>query len=232
MRQVMTGNEFCNFYTEYLSLPNLMAESFQVCFQCSAMLKKSQKISFLLSASPLQCSNNCWCHYFFEKEANVLNCSNINITTLTELRIPNETMWLVAKFTDIPYLQWSGSLTVIQHFDLENSSIQYITGEFFFKIQTKKKAKFLNLANNNLKNFPKTLNGTNFSEVYLAGNPIDCNCDMLWFAHWLNTTEPQSQDRIVKDYKRVLCAGGRWNGTQVYNLSPVQMGCYPKTIPK
>ena len=58
-----------------------------------------------------------------------------------------------------------------------------------------KKAKFLNLVNNKLKTLPKTLNGTSFSQVYLAGNPIDCNCHMLWFAYWLNTTEPECQNR-------------------------------------
>ena len=161
-----------------------------------------------------------------------MNCSDTNITSLMDLRIPNETKWLIAKSNHIPCMDWSVNLSQIQHFDLQNSSVRYITDEFFSKVQTTKKAKFLNLANNKLKTLPKTLNRTSFSEVYLAGNPIDCNCDMLWFAHWLNTTEPQSQNRIVKDYKRVLCAGGRWNGTQVYNLNPVQMGCFPKNIPK
>ena len=184
------------------------------------------------SASPLQCSNSCWCHYFFEEKANVLNCSDTNMTSLRELPIPNETMWLVGRSNHIPRLVWSKNLSQIQHFDLQNSSMGYITDKFFSKIQTARKAKFLNLAKNILKAFPKTLNRTSFSKVCLAGNPVDCNCDMLWFAHWLNTTEPQSQNRIVKDYKRVLCAGGKWNGTQVYNLSPVRMGCFRKNIPK
>ena len=162
----------------------------------------------------------------------MLNCSQTNITRLTELVIPNETMWLVARSNDVPLLDWSKNLSHIQHFDLQNSSVQYITDNFFSKIQTVKKVKFLNLVNNKLKYFPKTLNGTDFSQVYLAGNPIDCNCDMLWFAHWLNTTEPQSQNRIVKDYRQVVCAGGRWDGTQVYILSPVRMECFPKNIPK
>ena len=196
------------------------------------MCRNITKYYFLFSASPLKCSENCWCHYFFKEAANVLNCSQTNITSLSELRIPNETMWLITRSNHIPHLQWSESLKAIQHFDFQNSSVGYITDEFFSKISGTKKTTFLNLANNYLKSFPITLNGTSFSEVYLAGNPIDCNCDMLWFAHWLNTTEPQSQNRIVKDYKRVLCAGGRWNGTQVYNLSPVRMGCYPKNIAK
>ena len=162
--------------------------------------------------------------------ANVLNCSQTNITNLTELRIPNETMWLVAKSNHISYLQWSKNLDDIQHFDLENSGVFNITDDFFSKITALKKTSFLNLANNNLKYFPKTLTGTNFSEVYLAGNPIDCNCDMLWFADWLNTTDPQSGRRIVKDYDRILCTGGKWNGSEIYKLNAEKMDCYPKIV--
>ena len=88
------------------------------------------------------------------------------------------------------------------------------------------RTKFLNLANNNLKTFPKTFSGTNLTQVYLAGNPVDCNCEMLWFANWLNVTEPHSENRIVKDYKQVVRTGGMWNGTQVYKLSAEQMGCH------
>ena len=190
------------------------------------------EILFQLSASPLQCSNICWCHYFFKEKANVLNCSHTNITSLVHLLIPNETEWLIAKYNHIPNLQWSDNLDTIQHFDWQNSGVRNITDDFFSKIKSTNKTKFINLINNDLKSFPKTLDGTNFSQVYLAGNPIDCNCQMLWFAIWLNATDPDSEIRIVKDYKQVLCTGGEWNGTQVYKLSAEQMGCYPKNIPK
>ena len=141
-------------------------------------------------------------------------------------------MWLVAKSNHIPYLQWSENLDSIQHFDLQNSDVRFITDDFFSKIKSVNRTKFINLANNDLKVFPKSLNGTNFSQVYLAGNPIDCNCQMLWFADWLNTTDPHSENRIVKDYEQVVCVGGEWNGSQVYKLNAKQMGCYPKIIAK
>ena len=159
-----------------------------------------------------------------------MNCSHTNLTSLAQLLIPNETMWLVAKCNNIPYLKWSENLDHIQHFDLQNSSVSQITDDFFLEIKSLKKPVFLNLANNNLKSFPQSLNRTNFSKVYLAGNPIDCNCDMLWFADWLNTTNPLTKGRIVKDYEQVVCAGGTWDGTQVYKLSAEQMGCYPKIL--
>ena len=117
------------------------------------------------------------------------------------------------------------NLNYIQHFDLYNSSIRYITDDFISKIKTMNRTKFLNLARNNLKTFPKTFSVTNLTQVYLAGNSIDCNCEMLWFANWLNATEPHSENRIVKDYKQVVYTGGKWNGTQVYKLSSKQMGC-------
>ena len=144
--------------------------------------------------------------------------------------ILNGTLWLVAQSNHIPYLQWSENLEVIQHLDLQDSGVLNITDNYFSEMTALRKTKFLNLANNALKTFPKTLNGTSFSEVYLAGNPIDCNCDMLWFAEFLNTTNPQSGDRIVKDYDKVMCAGGKWNDMQVYKLRASQMGCYPEIL--
>ena len=135
-------------------------------------------------------------------------------------------MWLVAKSNHITNLQWSENLKTIQHIDLQKSHVLHISDDFFSKIKSIKKTTFLNLENNYINSFPTALNGTNFSQVYLAGNPIDCNCQMLWFADWLNTTEPHSENRIVKDYKQVVCVGGKWDGTQVYKLNAEQMGCY------
>ena len=159
-----------------------------------------------------------------------MNCSQTNVTSLAQLRIPNETMWLVAESNDIPYLQWSENLNTIQHFDLQNSCILQVTDDFFSKIKSIKKPVFLNLANNDLKAFPSALNGTSFSQAYLAGNPIDCNCEMFWFAEYLNTTNPLTKSRIVADYDHVVCVGGKWDGAQVYKLNAEQMGCYPKVL--
>ena len=162
--------------------------------------------------------------------ANVLDCSRTNIITLAQLQIPNETMWLVAKYNHMPNLQWSENLDSIQHFDLQNSDVRNINDDFFSNITSIQKATFLNLENNELKAFPKTLGETNISQVYLAGNPIDCNCQMLWFADWLNTTEScLSENRIVKDYDQVVCSGGKWNGTEVYKLK-ADMVCYREII--
>ena len=157
----------------------------------------------------------------------MLDCSRTNLTSLTDLQMPNQTMWLIAQADNIPYLEWSKNLDAIQHFDLQNSSIQKIYDDFFSSIQ----ASFLNLKNNQLKSFPKSLNGTNFSEVYLAGNPIDCNCDMMWFADWLNRTNRMGR-KVVKDVDQVICVDGQWDGRPVYLLNANQMGCYPEVIAK
>ena len=158
----------------------------------------------------------------------MLDCSRTNLTSLTDLQMPNQTMWLIASYDNILHLDWSKHLDIIQHFDLQKSSIQEISDDFFTKTQ----AKFLNLKNNGLKSLPKSLNGTNFSEVYLAGNPIDCNCDMMWFADWLNRTNPVTGKRVVRDYDKVICEGGKWAGRPVYLLNLKEMGCYPRVLAK
>ena len=52
---------------------------------------------------------------------------------------------------------------------------------------------------------------------------------MLWLISWLNNTRVSGQ-RLDQDYQDVICTGGQWNGTPVYKLNQVKMGCYPKNV--
>ena len=85
----------------------------------------------------------------------------------------------------------------------------------------------LNLAWNNIKKFNKIIKElTNLHEIFLAGNPIECSCDTLWFADWLEHFATPSGARIIKDYRDVRCASGIGNGTRVYQLDGFILGCY------
>ena len=54
---------------------------------------------------------------------------------------------------------------------------------------------------------------------------------MMWFADWLNHTDPVTHGRrIVRDYDKVMCEGGQWAGSQVYLLNLKEMGCYPNIV--
>ena len=150
------------------------------------------------------------------------------MTSLSDLLVPNETSWLIAKDSKIKHLQWSDesseNLHQMEHINFANSSIYSIGPNFFSKLATLGKVRYLNLADNKLKSFNQDIQKGNLSDkMYLSGNPIECNCDMFWFAKWLNTT-------IVIDSQDVRCAGGDWDGTQVYRLTQEQMGCLPTVL--
>ena len=149
---------------------------------------------------------------------------------MTDLSVPNETNWLFAKDNDIDHLQWSDDLREMEHIDLANSNIYSIGQNFFSKLATSGNARLLNLAGNKFKGFNKDLTRSQLHEVYLSGNPIECNCDMFWFVEWLNTTYYPSGPRIVKDYRDVKCVGGEWDGVEVNKLSKEQMGCLPTVL--
>ena len=182
---------------------------------------------FILSASPQTCSNGCQCFFFEEEEANVLNCSNTPITDLNNLEIPEETTWLVADSNKINRLCAKLNFGNITHVDLHSSQIVQICGDFFQDLALSTKIKYLNLADNKMTKFTRDiLQVSTLEEVYIAGNPIECTCDTIWFADWLlNSTTPYGV-RIVRDYKNVACFGGEWNGTRVYELNAVKMGCF------
>ena len=184
-----------------------------------------------ITALPVSYSQNCRCYKHPNLTANVLDCSSSGMTSLTDLLVPNETNWLVAKDNKIIHLEWfeesSRSPHQIGHVNLANCSINSIRPNFFLKLANLSKVHYLNLAGNKLKAFNQDIRKSNWSQVYLSGNPIDCTCDMLWFAEWLNTANSPLGPRIVQDYQNIRCVGGEWNGTQVYKLSKEQMGCFP-----
>ena len=190
-------------------------------------------VTFLfITVPPISCSQSCRCRDNSQLRANVIDCSKSRMRSLSELWIPNKAHWLVAKDNKIDNLRWSEEysrkLPEVEHIDLANSSIESLELHFFSKLANLSRVRYLNLAGNELKGFNQDIQNNNLSEIYLSGNPIDCsNCDMFWFAQWLNSTEPRIMNRIVKDYKNIKCDGGTWNGTQVYKLSKEQMGCFP-----
>ena len=145
------------------------------------------------------------------------------MTSLSDILIPNETTWLVAKNNKIDHLQFSRNLHQMKHINLANSCISSIRQNFFSNFATLGKVRYLNLANNKLKSFNQDIQQSGLSEIYLSGNPIDCNCDMFWFIKWLNTT-------VVKDWQDVRCVGGDWDGAWVYELTQEQMGCLPAVL--
>ena len=147
------------------------------------------------------------------------------MTSLSDLLVPNETSWLIAKNNRINHLQFSRNLHQMKHINFANSSISSLGPNFFSKLATSGKVHYLNLAGNKLKSFSQDIKQSGLSEIYLSGNPIDCNCDMFWFVKWLNTTKGSSGPRIVKDIQDIRCVGGEWDGELVYKLTQEQMSC-------
>ena len=174
---------------------------------------------FYVTVVPLSCSVNCKCHYKYERKSSVLDCSDTGMTSLSHLVVPKGTNWLIAKGNKIHHLQWSDKLHKVKHINLANSSIYSISPNFFSKLFSSTKVKYLNLAGNKLKRFNQDIQKRNLSKMFLSDNPIECNCDMFWFVEWLNITINRPGRKVVKDYKDIRCVGGVWNDKQVYKLT-------------
>ena len=123
---------------------------------------------------------NCRCYNSSQLKSNILDCSKSGLTSLSDIFILNTTNWFVAENNKIDHLEWSvQSSRSLHHIDLANCSIYSIGPNFFWKIANLTKVRYLNLAGNKLKGFNQDITKSNFSEIYLSENPIECNCDML-----------------------------------------------------
>ena len=158
--------------------------------------------------------------------ANVLSCSGHTLP----LRVPDLTQWLQMEGSNVTslcgsfsYINASGNMTYI---NLENANITKIcsnTLEALFESSVI----WLNLAGNNLDRIPRAFESSNNSieKLWLARNQVICDCDMVWVIDWIENSI--SAGGPLQDYQDVMCTGGKWDGTPVYKLDKVKMGCYP-----
>ena len=136
---------------------------------------------------------------------------------------------VVSNITD--YLDFSknsistlcGNRTYIKHATgliLQNNQVGNICDDFIDALQ-QSLMEILDLSKNNLTTLPRKItNLTSITDIWLSNNPFICNCDMLWMKDWMVN--------FTKDYDQVKCD----NGHPIYTLDAVQMGCFPKELPR
>ncbi len=187
-----------------------------------------------ISGKPIQCSESCTCHYNQTLDENVLIYSGHNVRVMPT-SIPNDTDKMVLFQTNIthlcepfPYIDQITSLEIV------SSRLTSICDDTLDNILSSKTLKHLDISNNNVRRF-STLwleKASRLEKLWLVGNPVECECDMIWMANWLVNKTTTSGSRLVQDYKNLVCSSPKTkNGTPVYKLDKVKLGCYPKDKP-
>ena len=179
----------------------------------------------IIVVTPVLCLNNCSCYHRQDLRVNVYDCSH---GYEFPMNIPNNTNWLLCSNShiyglpdDIPFLK------NITNLNISNNNIQTISEKSLTSLDKFRKLKMLDISNNVITIIPKELQHFEGLEaVFLAGNPIGCNCDMLWLISWMNKFLPDGT-RIVRDYEKVKCSK---TNKLIYKLTAVEMGCFPKTV--
>ncbi len=191
--------------------------------------------SIIISVQDLPCQDGCRCHYDINQRANIFSCTGLNYTALPKV-VPNLTQWINFRKTNMTHLCGIYNYlkrpdTIITYLNLEASEIDLICQDALDEILNNSNIQTLSLAKNKLKEIPIIFNSTTgrLQQLWLGGNPVRCDCNMLWLIPWLNSTQVSGK-RLVQDYKDVICSGGQWDGTPVYILDKVRMGCYPRQV--
>ena len=131
----------------------------------------------------------------------MFNCSNRNLTGLPQ-DILNDTHWLILTDNNLGELfEPKAYLKEVSHINISSSKITRVSTNIT-ELMTEGKTYF-NLRNNSLRNLPEVITNTrNTTELWIAENPYECNCDMIWMRDWL------VQATNVMDKENAICASG------------------------
>ena len=140
------------------------------------------------------------------------NCSNRNLTRLPDTAL-NGTDWVIVTGNNLRHVTTAPEyLPTVLHLDLSRSNVTGITADVIVK--TLEKAKYLNIAMNNLTQVPEEIRrSSNGTELWMSGNPYRCDCDVMWMRDWL------LEATNVMDIQNVTCASGKMIGKRVSSLS-------------
>ncbi len=139
-----------------------------------------------------------------ETKRNVFECNNVSIS----------------KFPGLPALT--------QKIVFRATELNEITAKDVAKITGTQSVNTLNLTENKIRRISEQVkNLKNVEQIWLGGNPIECNCDMVWMIGWLNTRVNSSQESLVRDFRDVHCSNGKFGGLPIYLISTTLLGCYP-----
>ena len=93
----------------------------------------------------------------------------------------------------------------ITFFNISSSNIRNIDEKVVTVLI--KYIKHLDISRNILKRLPQKITNLNStSELWISGNPYECDCDMVWMKEWLIDT------LSVQDKENVTCLTGKTKG--------------------
>ena len=135
----------------------------------------------------------------------MFDCTNKGLT-----RLPNDvqlgTDWVILTGNNLGQISMATWYLInVTYIDLSFSNITAISDEVMSELVKNKK--YLSIARNSLKYVPRAIEGAgNSTELWIGGNPYECNCGMLWMRDWLVSTT------AVRDRDDAMCNTGNMKG--------------------
>ncbi len=107
------------------------------------------------------------------------------------------------------------------------TQVREITSEFFLALSHRTHLKEIYFENNMITKISKEIQNLQVEEIWLSGNPFHCDCDMIWMRDWLSSFNNATGKITVRDYRDLKCNNTKDKQVPIYQMSEVQLGCYP-----
>lgn len=157
-----------------------------------------------------ECPSNCICQEQPYISTLVINCTNANLReipkTIPELSSNIRYVSLYLDGNSITEIIKRNYSNIIKNLTVANNYLNYIDGE---AIKEMKDLESLDISGNYIKSVPKEIQKLSFDKVKIRGNPLECDCNMIWMADWISLSNgaidasiscsSEGETEIIKD---------------------------------
>ncbi|ESO85801.1 hypothetical protein LOTGIDRAFT_167776 [Lottia gigantea] len=136
------------------------------------------------------CPDRCFCEDRPDDRLILIDCSHTNQLTMP-LNLPRVSkcspnsrvnLMMDLSHNKINNIIWTNYTQNIIYLNISNNVIDKIESKFLKHAHSNLS---LDIGNNMFKSLPNAIQNIHYNNLYFDNNPLECNCDFLWFNDWI-----------------------------------------------
>jgi hypothetical protein len=145
------------------------------------------------------CPTGCFCQDRPHNDTFFIDCNGAGLTEMPDV-IPNHSrskLEIILDNNNIDTLKNTSYLTNIYNISMAGNKLNRLDESVLSVMNASR----LDFRNNRISTLPREIKKFSYSSVLLSGNPLECDCDSMWLAEWIQLDGEEGDMSLTCDSK-------------------------------